>query len=81
MADEQIKTIVQKGMKNAIERAIKNPPEEGGFRLPVKAEALDYFSASNTRSRISSTVPRPEMRRYCGAFNDVVASPFFAQPL
>jgi hypothetical protein len=45
------------------------------------AGAGNYFNASNARSRISSTVPRPEMRRYCGAFSEVDESPFCAQLL
>jgi hypothetical protein len=59
----------------------KKPADRGGFLTKSKQNATDYFSASNARSRISSTLPRPEIRRYCGAFNEVVVSPFFAQPL
>ena len=31
------------------------------------ARSGGYFSAANARSRISSTGPKPAMRRYCGA--------------
>ena len=56
----------------------KTRSSRAGFR-GTRTGAL-YFSASKTRARISSTVPRPEILRYSGAFRPL-AAPFFAQSL
>lgn len=63
----------------APDRRKKTRSWEAGFGKRDAKRA--YFSASNTRVRISSTVPRPEIARYAGAFRPFGAVPCFAQSL
>ena len=57
-------------------RAIKKGDMPSPFSLPLRQ---DYFSASNTRCVMSSTLPSPLILRYCGGDTFAEGSPLLAQ--